>query len=604
MTFISKGGSLQLDSNLLPGENVGQSGISLILPCYNEERQIYAMIAESHQAALSLGMEFEIIVVNDGSDAPTTAEIERAVSHFDRVTAVMLPENQGKGNALHRGFQASQMDLVAFIDADLDLHPRQIENLLGEMERTGVDVVIGSKRHKESTLDYPWYRKLFSTVYYLLILVLFRLPVRDTQTGMKLFRRHVLELSFPRIVAKKYTLDLELLVVAHKLGFRIGEAPIELTFHGERLGWPSIRNIVTDTMAVFYRLNILRYYSTDMRPISRKEPSVSIVMATDQPEGAIEPFLARCAELNYSNFDIKIASGTPVASSGAPRDLEIVVCPTSGLPAKRDAAAARSNSEILAFVDEDSVPDIDWLKNAAAYFEDVEVAAVCGPAILPAVGTRRQLAGGMAYSSSMVSGTTTYRYTRHALREVDDYPAFNFLVRRSDFLQAGGFPEELAPGEDTILCLNLTRKLGKKIIYVPNVIIHEHRAPLFVPHLRNVYRFARSRGSFVRRYPETSRRLPYFIPSILLLFLIVGLGLSFASRWILYVYLGCISVYLFSALLASVKSLDLLINALVFPGIIATNFVYGYGFLLGLLAPGPGKAGGQDSCFVKVHETD
>lgn len=571
-----------------------RAAISLIVPAYNEERKIYEMISETHGTMKGIEPDFEIVVVDDGSADGTPAEIERAVADLDRVVAVMLPENMGKGNALYRGFQASSGDLVVFIDADLDLHPRQVTTLMGMMEHSGADIVIGSKRHKASRLDYPWYRKLFSTIYYLLILLLFRLPVKDTQTGIKLFKREVLAGAFPRILCKKYTLDLELLVVAHRLGYRIAEAPIALTF--QRFGgvsWPSIRNILTDTMAVFYRLRVLRYYDSDMKPVVAREPRTSIVMAAEELGPLFERFLDKCMELNYGNFDIKVVTGGPPEGARHSPRIEYMRS-DGGLSEKRNLAARLSGSELVAFLDEDSIPDTDWLRNAVPYFDDAAVAAVCGPALPPSEGTRRQKAAGLTFASFMVSGTTNYRFTQHALREVDDHPAFNFIVRRAEFLTAGGFPETLVGGEDTVLCLRLVKDLGMKLVYVPNVIVYQHRAPLFGPHLRNVYAYSTNRGAFVRKYPETSRRIPYFAPSALLLVFALGLAGSFFSSWVLLAYLGLVALYLLAALGASTKTLHPGINALIFPAIIATNMTYGFGFLRGLLAPGKALVQGGD----------
>lgn len=544
------------------------------------------MIQETRAPVAALGMEYEIVVVDDGSTDGTPAEIERAAGDFDNLNVVLLSENQGKGNALIRGFQASRLDLVCFIDADLDLHPRQVESLLEVMERTGADVVIGSKRHRDSSLDYPWYRKLFSTVYYLLILLLFRLPVKDTQTGIKLFRREVLARAFPRIVCKRYTLDLELLVVVRRLGYTIAEAPVTLTFQGKfgRIGWEAIRNIITDTMAIFYRLHLLRYYKGDMLPTVADEPSVSIVMAAPNLDELFNRFVARCLDLNYDNYDIVVVTDEHEPPGLQNDRLQFLHCDPCNAAAKKNLAAGISRSEVLAFIDQDAIPDIDWLRNAVPYLSDESVAAVCGPAVPPGEGSRKQVAAGLVFSSFVVSGATNYRYTRHAMREVDDYPSFNFLVKRAEFLGAGGYPESFVPGEDTVLCLKLTRERGKKIMYVPNVLLFQHRAPLYLPHLRQTFRFARSRGSFVRKFPETSRRIHYFVPSMLLILLILGLGLSFASRYLLYAYLAGLGSYLLIVLFSSVKTLDILTNLLIFPGIVATNLVYGAGFLRGFTA--------------------
>ena len=95
--------------------------------------------------------------------------------------------------------------------------------------------------------------------------LLFNLNVNDTQVGTKLFRREVLEKVFPRILVKRWAFDLELLVNANKLGYKITEAPIDLNFKkfdsniNKRM-IDTIQNMFIDTCAIFYRDKILKYY--------------------------------------------------------------------------------------------------------------------------------------------------------------------------------------------------------------------------------------------------------------------------------------------------------------------------------------------------------
>ena len=563
-----------------------EEGISVIIPAHNEGKIIYKMVLETSKVLDELGRKYEIIIVDDGSTDDTPMAVEQVAREFSNVRAITLRENQGKGNALRRGFQESSKRLIFFLDADLDLHPSHVNTLLEQMERADADIVIGSKQHPDSELNYPWHRKLYSKIYYLLVFILFRLPIKDTQTGIKVFRREVLANSFPRLVCKRYTLDLELLAVAHRLDYSVAEAPITLTFQKEfgHIKFADARNIIVDTMAIFYRLYILRYYDSSLRPVVETEPKISIVIPTRILDPMTTECISRCSDLNYEAYDIKlITDNLTEVSIGRPGSKVIQSGPV-GPAVKRNMGCDDSDAEIIAFIDSDAWPEQDWLKNAVPYFDDKDVAAVCGPAVTPANDNRRQLVSGFIYSSSLVSGSTTYRYSHHALREVDDYPSVNLLVRRSDFVRAGRFPEEYWPGEDTVLCLKLTKELGKKIVYVPNVIVNHHRRPIYRAHLRQAYSYGLHRGFFVRKFPETSRRLQYFVPSLFILALIVGFGLSFINPIVLYSYLAFVGVYLLSVLLSSIKSLNIFDDLLVFPGIIATNITYGLGFMRGLLS--------------------
>jgi len=232
------------------------------MPAHNEGHHLLGNIRQAALFFGNIGWDYELIVVDDGSTDDTYLEASKAARDNPRVRVIQLNPNEGKGFALRYGFVYSKGDLVAFLDADLDLQPSQIENLYHIMTTRRADVVIGSKNHPDSKLDYPLHRRMMSTLYYLLVRILFHLPVKDTQTGVKLFRREVLERAFPRLLVKRYAFDLELLVNTHHMGYKIAEAPVTLTFRRGwgRINWRDIVKTLIDTAAIFYRLYIMRYY--------------------------------------------------------------------------------------------------------------------------------------------------------------------------------------------------------------------------------------------------------------------------------------------------------------------------------------------------------
>ena len=239
-----------------------QGKVSVIIPAYNEGRIIFASIEETIRVFDEFGCKYEIIVVDDGSPDNTYKEALRAAQRHSRVTVKQLKTNRGKGRALKVGFRRSSGDYVVFLDADMELHPAQVQTLFDIMRLDDADVVIGSKRHPNSRLNYPLDRKIISNVYFFMIKILFGLPIRDTQTGLKLFRYDVLRKVFPRILVKAFGYDLEILVNVHRLGFRIAEAPVVLDAKQRygRIGFNSIWSTWQDTLAIWYRTYILRYY--------------------------------------------------------------------------------------------------------------------------------------------------------------------------------------------------------------------------------------------------------------------------------------------------------------------------------------------------------
>jgi cellulose synthase/poly-beta-1,6-N-acetylglucosamine synthase-like glycosyltransferase len=249
---------------------------------------------------------------------------------------------------------------------------------------------------------------------------------------------------------------------------------------------------------------------------------------------------------------------------------------------KRDIALKYVKGEILAFLDDDAYPARDWLKNAVEDFKDKEVAAVAGPAVTPKLDLA-SAASGAIYSSVAVSGQFVYRYVPGKRREVDDYPSCNLFVRRSVMEELGGFNTKFWPGEDTKLCLDITKKLKKKILYDPLVLVYHHRRATFSSHLKQIAGYALHRGYFVKKYPETSLKFSYFLPTLFVLAVAFGSILCVAFPAFKLSYFLCLFLYLLLVFIFSLSK-DLRLIIPVFIGIIFTHITYGIFFLKGLLS--------------------
>ena len=179
--------------------------------------------------------------------APTTRTRSRGFA--DRCRLIAYPDRRGKGAALRIGLAAARGEYVAFIDADGDIEPEAFTAFLRLVDLYEPDAVVGSKRHPLSHVDYPPIRRLLSWVFHLMTRTLFRLNVRDTQTGMKLFRRDVLADVLPRVRDDGYTFDLELLVAAARRGYRrIFEAPIRVGYRSaSHIGFGTPFRMATST---------------------------------------------------------------------------------------------------------------------------------------------------------------------------------------------------------------------------------------------------------------------------------------------------------------------------------------------------------------------
>ncbi len=242
--------------------------ISVIMPAHNEGYHIYQNLKETQEVFEKAGCDYEIVLVNDGSSDNTSLEALKAANESSRIKLVEIKENHGKGHALKEGFNHVTGDVTIFLDADLDIHPNQLQILFNIMRLEKADVVIGSKRHPQSRLNYPWHRKLISNIYALMLLCLFRLPLKDTQSGLKIYKTEVLKKVFPIILCKRYAFDVEILANAHHLGYRVVEAPIILNYRRvQKWGRIRLRDLYysgIDTLAIFYRMYILRHYDKQL----------------------------------------------------------------------------------------------------------------------------------------------------------------------------------------------------------------------------------------------------------------------------------------------------------------------------------------------------
>ncbi|HUO46235.1 MAG TPA: glycosyltransferase family 2 protein [Acidimicrobiia bacterium] len=199
--------------------------VSVVLPAYRLGHTI-AINIERVVATFPADGSVEIVVVDDGSTDNTYSEAQRAASGHPTVNVVRHETNRGKGEALFSGTRTARADIVVFLDADLDLPPEQVPGLLDQMH--GVDVLVGAKRKSMGEGRYPLGRRLLSRLFALCTVGVFRLPIRETQTGLKVLRRSVLDEVLPQMRIHGYAYDLELLVRAHRAGFVVREAVVEL----------------------------------------------------------------------------------------------------------------------------------------------------------------------------------------------------------------------------------------------------------------------------------------------------------------------------------------------------------------------------------------
>ena len=328
--------------------------------------------------------------------------------------------------------------------------------------------------------------------------------------------------------------------------------------------------------------------------MKRKSPLVSIIIIDYKKEN---PYIAESFEAiksqSYTNYEIILV--TDYRNDYQTKSLRKKYYGKYVPPAnKRDQGAKMAKGEILAFLDDDAYPSKNWLKNIVKGFEDKDVVGIGGPGVTPPNTSFLEKASGWASASLVGSGSNFYRFLPRKKRFVDDYPSMNLAVRRKDFLKIGGFDSHYWPGEDTKLCLDLTHKLNKKILYLPEVLVYHHRRPLWIPHLKQNGNFGIHRGNFARILPQTSFRIEYFGPSLLflgLLYLLISFFIPSLSI-VFVVKVGIILSLLYSLILLVngvwiyKKSKDIWQGIISIPAILITNLWYGIRFIQGFLFSG------------------
>jgi cellulose synthase/poly-beta-1,6-N-acetylglucosamine synthase-like glycosyltransferase len=306
---------------------------------------------------------------------------------------------------------------------------------------------------------------------------------------------------------------------------------------------------------------------------------VSIIIPCKEIDNYTIECINGCKALEYPNIEVIVLPDLP---SGSIEGVKLLVTGPVSPGIKRNLGVKNASGEFCAFIDNDAYPQKNWLTNALMYLDDPEVGGVGGPGLTPTQDGLLQQAGGYVLSSFMVGNLATRYKTKNCFVS-DDIHSCNFIARKSVIEDAGGWNEKYWPGEDTLMCLAI-KKTGKKLIESSKVVVYHHRRSLFRPHLKQHSRFGQHRGFFVKKFPENSVKLTYFIPSLLVLSLVFGIIITLIYSAFAVILLVGIAAYLFSDLVAAILQVrNTKLILLIWLGIIATHLVYGVYFLTGLI---------------------
>lgn len=221
--------------------------LSVVIPAYNEGRIIADSLArltcflDEHSGEPDLWSSWEIQVVDDGSFDGTGEAAIAAAAREPRISVTRLDVNSGKGAAVKAGVDRTRGSIVLLTDVDLsyaleDL-ARAVRALRGIDPGGDLDMVFGDRRHPSSRLDFAlaslghvMRRQVISLLFNRTVRLFYRLPWKDTQCGLKGFRRDAAIRIMPLLRTTRFLADIEMFIIAGRLGLRIGRIPVHLTY--------------------------------------------------------------------------------------------------------------------------------------------------------------------------------------------------------------------------------------------------------------------------------------------------------------------------------------------------------------------------------------
>ncbi len=233
-------------------------GLSFFFPAYNDGGTIASLVIRTVQVVGRLTPDFEVIVVNDGSQDDTAAIVDELVRTYPEVRVVHHSCNRGYGAALRTGFAMATRELIAYTDGDAQYDPSEIEVLWKHLT-PDTDIVNG---YKISRAD-PLHRIVIGRIYHHTVKFLFRLQVRDVDCDFRLMRREI----FDRVRLERDTgvICLEMMRKIQDAGFRIVEVPVHhyhrahghsQFFNVRRVFWTGV-----DVLKLWVQLVLLRHHA-------------------------------------------------------------------------------------------------------------------------------------------------------------------------------------------------------------------------------------------------------------------------------------------------------------------------------------------------------
>lgn len=204
---------------------------SIIIPAFNEEFRIEKSIKKI--ASTLQGASYEIIIIDDGSIDNTWNLLKKIKEEYKNIKIIKLSKNKGKGFAIKTGFENAEGKFILMTDTDLSTPIETLFELENDLKTH--DVLIGSRilNSQKTVLHGPISRRLLRKISRIIRKILFNIDISDTQCGFKIFTNQAAKEIARRMTINRYGADLEKIIIAKKLGYKIKEIPVSWFFDGE-----------------------------------------------------------------------------------------------------------------------------------------------------------------------------------------------------------------------------------------------------------------------------------------------------------------------------------------------------------------------------------
>jgi glycosyltransferase involved in cell wall biosynthesis len=227
--------------------------ISGFFPFLNDWGTIGSLVAALDSVLRKNTSNYEIIIVDDGSDERSKEILKILEKKFDKLRVISHVKNRGYGGALKSGIANAKMDWVFYTDGDAQYDPRDLQLLIDKLNKN-TDVVNGYKIKRSD----PWFRKLTGKTYHYFVKSLFNIPIKDTDCDFRLMRRKIFEQV--KLESDSGLICAEMVKKISDFGYKFQEVPVHHYWRtsgkSQFFNFKRVSKVVLGLLILWYKLVI------------------------------------------------------------------------------------------------------------------------------------------------------------------------------------------------------------------------------------------------------------------------------------------------------------------------------------------------------------